>query len=62
MHRSDAKEKRARVVRYSAIANTMRNSMVRKKSTEKAKEIFSTPPYYLTIKKNNQEKENKENE
>ena len=58
MHRRDAKEKRAMARRYSSIADTVRNGLTKRKSDEKAREIFNTPPYYLTVNR----KENKENE
>jgi hypothetical protein len=63
MHnRPDSKEKRARAIRYNCIACTVRNSLAKRKSTERAREIFDTPPYYLTIKHKQEKEKKKENE
>lgn len=63
MYRPSANEKKSRKLFRKQVNNIVHNTMSKTYKTSKsAREVFNTPPYYLTAKNNKQEKEKEENE
>lgn len=61
MYRPTSTQKKGRANLYKHIGNVVKHSMSNPiKTSEEAREVFNTPPYYLTSKKNKQEKEKEE--